>query len=405
VLSGKTPFAGDKDFIVMRKVIEGERPERPEGSWFTDNLWETLEQCWLPQPKDRPTVEAVLECLGQVPKARLPPPPIAAYVEIDGDKLVSATIMVEPVSGPSAPNEQGGIDSPYDSPLFTPVDFNAFTGGPTGLPTELRQPLKRGRISHPQLIPPPPPQQNTASSRAVPPALSEYVMTEGPGFGEEPPPRPTPPPHFGPPPLALSSSVPNYMAMPQWEIPPISSSAFYTGTSVADLSASLRPMTADQLMTTWGRVGTRVHQVAVELFNRSEWKPIGDGTYTGFVNAVLRRVPNALIVEGDAPPFGFLIYAQTGPSVTRRVVDFGVGDIIFLQDVKLKGRKGIKLYEQTAGAGTPVVAVIVQYEPRDSKVTAYQTSRHVGGQAVESVSYRLRDLKSGTVEVFRVLES
>jgi serine/threonine protein kinase len=32
VLSGQAPFASFKDFIVMRKVIEGERPGRPEGA-------------------------------------------------------------------------------------------------------------------------------------------------------------------------------------------------------------------------------------------------------------------------------------------------------------------------------------------------------------------------------------
>ena len=63
VLSGQVPFAGDKDFIVMRKVIDGGRPERPEGVWFTDVLWATLEGCWSPQSEDHPTAEAVLECL------------------------------------------------------------------------------------------------------------------------------------------------------------------------------------------------------------------------------------------------------------------------------------------------------------------------------------------------------
>jgi len=66
VLSGKPPFAGDSGLIVMRKVIEGEHPGRPkgrEGVWFTDDLWEILEQCWLPQPERRPVIEAVLQCL------------------------------------------------------------------------------------------------------------------------------------------------------------------------------------------------------------------------------------------------------------------------------------------------------------------------------------------------------
>ena len=69
VLSGQVPFAQSKEFIVMRKVIEGERPERPEGAegvWFTDDLWDTLVQCWATQPGNRPGIEGVLECLGRV---------------------------------------------------------------------------------------------------------------------------------------------------------------------------------------------------------------------------------------------------------------------------------------------------------------------------------------------------
>jgi serine/threonine protein kinase len=47
VLSGKTPFAQWNEWIVMRKVIEGERPVKPEGAEgarFAGNLWETLIQ-------------------------------------------------------------------------------------------------------------------------------------------------------------------------------------------------------------------------------------------------------------------------------------------------------------------------------------------------------------------------
>ena len=66
VLSGQAPFANDNRTDVIRKVINGERPERPKEVWFTDDLWGTLEQCWSSQPKMRPTAEAVLERLGQV---------------------------------------------------------------------------------------------------------------------------------------------------------------------------------------------------------------------------------------------------------------------------------------------------------------------------------------------------
>ena len=78
VLSGKAPFAPLKEFIVMRKVLDGERPSIPEGAegaWFTDELWVTLNLCWAIRPESRPSIEAVLEHLSQVSGTWEPPPP------------------------------------------------------------------------------------------------------------------------------------------------------------------------------------------------------------------------------------------------------------------------------------------------------------------------------------------
>ena len=63
VLSGQAPFARYREVVVMRKVLDGEGPERPESTWFTDELWGILENCWSSQPKDRPTGETILESL------------------------------------------------------------------------------------------------------------------------------------------------------------------------------------------------------------------------------------------------------------------------------------------------------------------------------------------------------
>ena len=78
VLTGKPPFPGYSGLIVMRKVIEGERPGRPDGKeevWFTGDLWEILEQCWLPRPERRPEIEAVLRCLERGSTTWQPLPP------------------------------------------------------------------------------------------------------------------------------------------------------------------------------------------------------------------------------------------------------------------------------------------------------------------------------------------
>ena len=66
VLTGRSPFAGHSEIDVMQRVTSGKRPERPKEQWSTDDLWKTLKQCWSPRPNRRPTVDAVLECLGRV---------------------------------------------------------------------------------------------------------------------------------------------------------------------------------------------------------------------------------------------------------------------------------------------------------------------------------------------------
>jgi hypothetical protein len=134
-------------------------------------------------------------------------------------------------------------------------------------------------------------------------------------------------------------------------------------------------------------VGIQVCEVAIELFDKSKKNVIGDGTYVGFVNAVLENVPNASTVEEDASSFGHLIYAQTGSSVSKRVADIMPGDIITLQDAKLKGHKGLQTYHQNVGEGALVAAVVIEYEPKKSKVKAYQTSHQVGSQVCYMINY------------------
>ena len=76
VLSGQSPFTPHKDFIVMRKVIDGERPDIPEGAektWFTGNLRRTVELCWETQPGDRPSIPDVKGCLERVSRTWNPP--------------------------------------------------------------------------------------------------------------------------------------------------------------------------------------------------------------------------------------------------------------------------------------------------------------------------------------------
>ena len=96
VLSGQTPFASLKDFIVMRKVIEGDRPGMPEGAermWFTNDLWRMLELSWEKNPTARPSITAVHECLERASRAWKPSPqPLDEDVEMDEDHWDLTTV-------------------------------------------------------------------------------------------------------------------------------------------------------------------------------------------------------------------------------------------------------------------------------------------------------------------------
>jgi hypothetical protein len=52
--------------MVVNEIMEGVRPRKPEGAkhlGFSDELWRTVELCWLQDRNARPKVEAILLCL------------------------------------------------------------------------------------------------------------------------------------------------------------------------------------------------------------------------------------------------------------------------------------------------------------------------------------------------------
>ena len=63
VLCGCAPFGTGNSFVDLFGVLEGKRPERPQGETgrlFTDGIWDVVERCWKPEPSERAKVEDVL---------------------------------------------------------------------------------------------------------------------------------------------------------------------------------------------------------------------------------------------------------------------------------------------------------------------------------------------------------
>ncbi|KAK0202113.1 hypothetical protein DFS33DRAFT_1276886 [Desarmillaria ectypa] len=265
----------------------------------------------------------------------------------------------------------------------------------------------------------------------------DFVMVEEPEAQDIPPKlvtRPPPPTGAPPPPPPFSDNTPPRMELSdsvssQWELPSIPSSSLEFG-SGGTMSVSwtddvveattavpapapeiIKPtksqedavLTSEELIAIWGRIGVQVCEVATSLHDKSRKALIGDGTYHGFIEAVLHEVPGA--APPTPPSYGYVIYMQSGSSVQKRAGEIMPGDVVWLSDAKLKGHKGIQTYSQHVGVKEPLVGIISEFEAKKFKLRVFQANQHVGQQTVESVSYRLEDLKSGAVKVFRILEA
>ncbi|KAF9644754.1 kinase-like protein, partial [Thelephora ganbajun] len=88
VLSGQVPFAAYRPFGILAKILRGERPARPQGEGgrlLTSDIWEAVEHCWKPQPRDRASVRDVLQCLEETPPPPWPSPDVEGEPESDSD--------------------------------------------------------------------------------------------------------------------------------------------------------------------------------------------------------------------------------------------------------------------------------------------------------------------------------
>ena len=72
MLCGHHPYLEfQSDIMAVHAILEGGRPEKPEAAkqlGFSDELWRTVELCWLEDRNVRPRVEDVHSSLtGAVP--------------------------------------------------------------------------------------------------------------------------------------------------------------------------------------------------------------------------------------------------------------------------------------------------------------------------------------------------
>ena len=102
VLSGQAPFTPYREPGIMLMVLEGYRPERPqgdEGKLFADAIWGILGLCWKHIPEERTSAKVVLACLEGTWSPPQPSSDTSGVVESDTglpDATASDTGMFSP---------------------------------------------------------------------------------------------------------------------------------------------------------------------------------------------------------------------------------------------------------------------------------------------------------------------
>lgn len=47
----------------MRYVISGTRPERLKSPRIEEKTWDLIQECWMPKPWERPTMDEIVETM------------------------------------------------------------------------------------------------------------------------------------------------------------------------------------------------------------------------------------------------------------------------------------------------------------------------------------------------------
>jgi myosin tail region-interacting protein MTI1 len=156
----------------------------------------------------------------------------------------------------------------------------------------------------------------------------------------------------------------------------------------------LRP---DQLEDAYEQYGRRIAKDVEGKQNTV----VGNGTPHSLVEELLKPYQDAL------PPvstraYGALVYANLANASTQSYDEIRPGDIVTFRNAKFQGKTGPMHAKYSAEVGKPDhVGVVVEWDGSKKKVKVWEQGRE--HKKVKPDSFRMGDLRSGEVRVWRVM--
>ncbi|RMZ92543.1 hypothetical protein DV736_g204, partial [Chaetothyriales sp. CBS 134916] len=132
---------------------------------------------------------------------------------------------------------------------------------------------------------------------------------------------------------------------------------------------------------------------------------VADGSAHGFVNALFQQLNSALKPVGIRA-YGALVYANLANASTQQLDEIRPGDIVTFRHAKFAGHKGGLHQKYSLEVGKPDhAAVVIDWDGTKKKIRAWEQRGEDKGKKpkVREESFRVGDLKSGEVMVWRVM--
>ncbi|KAI4230804.1 MAG: hypothetical protein LQ349_006016 [Xanthoria aureola] len=153
----------------------------------------------------------------------------------------------------------------------------------------------------------------------------------------------------------------------------------------------------DQLEDAHTRFGTRIAEGA----SSKKDTVVGDGSPNALVLDLMASLPDALRPVG-LRAYGALVYANLANASVQQFDEIRAGDIVTFRNAKFQGHRGPMKSKYSGDVGKPDhVAVVVDWDGTKKKVRAWEQGRE--SKKVKLESFKLGDMKSGEVKVWRVM--
>ncbi|KAM3419723.1 SH3 domain-containing protein C23A1.17 [Cercospora zeina] len=156
----------------------------------------------------------------------------------------------------------------------------------------------------------------------------------------------------------------------------------------------------EQLEGYWQRFGRNIAESANALGHAKKDTSVGNGSPAALPAELIKTTPKALQPVGNRA-YGALVYANLANASTQQFDEIRPGDIVTLRNTRFEGTHGAVKHKYKQEYGSMHVAIVEEWDGTRRAIRGWEQGREK--PKVRSEKFRLGDLRSGEVKVWRVV--